>query len=588
LSTAVLEPTPPPAPAADDPTRIASRGRRAWWWLGLAGVLALALILRIWGSGHGLPWAYNVDENNHFVPKAIAFFNGDWNPHYFDNPPAYSYLLRIVFGVWLGGRAAVAHAFATHPGEVFQVARIVSAVLGTLAVWLLYVAGARLIDRRVALLGAALLAVSFLPVFYSHLALNDVPALLPVTLSLVGTAGVLRYGRPLDYLVAGVGLGLACATKYTGGIALLPLLAAVGAQFMAPEGRRAATTGLALAGITAVVCFVVADPYSLLDFSAFRDGLGHQSSVADDAAGKLGMTHKGGVVYYLWSLTWGVGWIPALAAGGGAVALWRDERRLVAVLVPAPVLFLIFMGAQGRYFGRWLMPIIPIVCLLAAYAALELARWIARRRPALAPSLVVAGAAVLCAQGLIHSVHADLVLSRTDTRNLTRRWLVGHVPVGSRLVIEPVVPDLWVMDPGHPSPVTDNGYRWQKFPTSHTQVAPDGSLFPGAGRSVNIEDYERTLRPDLIALYEASGYCWVITGSTQAGRAAANPGRVPGAVAYYRALDGDEQVSFRASPFGAGQRPVPFSFDFTFDYYPLAYHRPGPVMTVYRLTGGGC
>jgi hypothetical protein len=226
--------------------------------------------------------------------------------------------------------------------------------------------------------------------------------------------------------------------------------------------------------------------------------------------------------------------------------------------------------------------------MLAAYAALELVAALARRRPALAPTLLVAATAALCGQGLVHSVHSGLVLSRADTRNLTRDWLVAHVPLGSKLVVEPVVPDLWVQDIGHPSPLTDNGYRWQKFPTSHTQVAADGSLFPGAGRSVNIEDYERTLRPELIALYESSGYCWVITGSTQAGRAAANPGRVPGAVAYYRALDGGEQVAFRASPFASDQRPVPFNFDFTFDYYPLAYHRPGPVMTVYRLSGGGC
>ena len=31
-----------------------------------------------------------------------------------------------------------------------------------------------------------------------------------------------------------------------------------------------------------------------------------------------------------------------------------------------------------------------------------------------------------------------------------------------------------------------------------------------------------------------------------------------------------------------------FNFDWTFDYYPLAYNRPGPVMTIYRLTGGQC
>jgi hypothetical protein len=33
---------------------------------------------------------------------------------------------------------------------------------------------------------------------------------------------------------------------------------------------------------------------------------------------------------------------------------------------------------------------------------------------------------------------------------------------------------------------------------------------------------------------------------------------------------------------------VGFNFDWSFDYYPLAYYRPGPVMSVYRLRGGRC
>ncbi|HTC72518.1 MAG TPA: hypothetical protein VK655_06485 [Solirubrobacteraceae bacterium] len=55
------------------------------------------------------------------------------------------------------------------------------------------------------------------------------------------------------------------------------------------------------------------------------------------------------------------------------------------------------------------------------------------------------------------------------------------------------------------------------------------------------------------------------------------------------------EVVYRASPYthgrvnGAGGRePVPFNFDWSFDYYPLAYSRPGPLMTVYRLHGGRC
>ncbi len=45
---------------------------------------------------------------------------------------------------------------------------------------------------------------------------------------------------------------------------------------------------------------------------------------------------------------------------------------------------------------------------------------------------------------------------------------------------------------------------------------------------------------------------------------------------------------FRASPYARGAGAVAFGFDWSFDYYPLAYERPGPYMTVYRLRGGRC
>jgi hypothetical protein len=80
----------------------------------------------------------------------------------------------------------------------------------------------------------------------------------------------------------------------------------------------------------------------------------------------------------------------------------------------------------------------------------------------------------------------------------------------------------------------------------------------------------------------------VVSGSTQSGRAFTDPRAVPLAVAYYRALERQGQVVYRASPYARGRGPVAFSFDWSLDYYPLAYHRPGPEMTVYRLHGGRC
>ena len=394
---------------------------------GLALLLIATFLLRLWGIKQGLPYSYNSDEATHFVPRAIGFFSHDLNPQYFLNPPAYSYLLQAVFELWFGSANAVTRAFTTNPTEVFVVARLVAVVLGTASVWLTYLAGRRLFGPTAGLLAAAIFGLAFLPIFYSHLALNDVPTLAPVALALYGTAGVMRDGRLRDYAVAGLGIGLAAATKYTGAIMLVCLIAAALSDTVAHglDGRAARRTAVALllALLVAVTTFVIANPYSVLDFSAFASGVAQQASLAagQDPV-KLGTTSGSGFAYYVWTFTWGLGWGPTIAAVAGAALLLARRRFGTAlVLIPAPIAFIIFMGDQQRYFGRWLMPIFPIVALLAAYAAVELVRWLARARHV--PPLVAGGAVaiLLLAQSVAAVLHNDAVLSRPDTRNLLRR-----------------------------------------------------------------------------------------------------------------------------------------------------------------------
>ncbi|HTX44725.1 MAG TPA: glycosyltransferase family 39 protein, partial [Solirubrobacteraceae bacterium] len=300
-------------------------------------LLVVTLGLRLWGIKQGLPYSYNSDEATHFVPRAIGFFNHDLNPNYFLNPPGYSYLLYIVFELWFGSADAVARAYSTDPTSVFVVARVVAAVLGTVSVWLTYVFGARLFGRGAGLVAAAISAVAFLPVFYSHLALNDVPALAPVAMSLVGIAGVLRYGRTRDYAIAGVGIGLAAATKYTGGITLLCLIAAFVCDAAGESTARAARR-MGLAGLLALGAFVLANPYSVLDFHAFISGLTQQASDAGGAEPiKLGEAGSG-ITYYIWTFTWGLGWGPLLAGvAGAALLLMRRRWAMALVLLPAPI-----------------------------------------------------------------------------------------------------------------------------------------------------------------------------------------------------------------------------------------------------------
>jgi 4-amino-4-deoxy-L-arabinose transferase-like glycosyltransferase len=166
------------------------RSRVEPWMLALGAILLLALILRLWGIKYGLPFGYQTDEERVYVRKAVRMLDaGSLNPHYMHNPPLLTYLLEAVFAIRYG--ASDAHRMlgdVPDRGSLFLIARVVVALIGTLAVGLTFVAARRFFDRRVGLVAALLMAVAFLPVFYSHVALNNVPATAAALGSLIAAA----------------------------------------------------------------------------------------------------------------------------------------------------------------------------------------------------------------------------------------------------------------------------------------------------------------------------------------------------------------------------------------------------------------
>jgi 4-amino-4-deoxy-L-arabinose transferase-like glycosyltransferase len=503
--------------------------------LALGGILLVALALRLWHIRHGMPFAYNADEAEHFVPKAVGMFDDGLDPGYYENPSGLTYLLFLVYAV--GGIRDVAT-------DAFVSARVVVALIGTLVVALTYWAGTRYADRRAGLAAAAIMAVAFLPVFYSKQALNDVVTLAPLCVALVGCLFVYERGRWADWALAGVALGAATAVKYTAGAVVVSLLVAAGLRVASDRGElRRVLLGLALAGGLALLVFAVLNPYALLNPSEARGQITGQSAQADTA--KLGQDDTYGWLYYVGTLTWGLGWLPLLAAVAGAVLALRHDWRLGLLLVAFPVCFYLYMGAQGRFFGRWLLPIYPALCVLAGYALVTLSA----RRVAVLAGLT----ALVCAQGAWASVHVDRVLGREDTRAQALDWIHANVPRDAAIVVEPFIPASW-----------RDALNRPVYPVERPFQA-----------------YEKRLRVRHIDRYREQGYCWVVVGSTQKER-----GLKAGLTSsrnYYRALDAESEETVTFSPYADGADPVEFSYDASFNYRPRAYERPGPVVEIHRL-----
>ena len=670
---------PPPTaePPAGDPGDGPSRGGRlrgAWhgparpWLLALGFVVLAGLVLRVWGIKWGLPYAYNLDERSHFVPRSVAYFrDGSLDPDYQLNPSGLTQWIAAALWIFKGGSDGVVRAWNEDPGAVWTIARVSSAVLSTAAIGLMYAAGSRLFDRRVGLVAAAILAFAFLPVHYGHLALNDGPSLAATALALFAIAGIVRYGRRRDYALAGAAIGLGFGVKYNTAFVGLPLLTAAAIHALgwragdllpgrrgphapadpegfggraagdarptgagtavsgvgpatatsaplaanaeadrrppraeAPADRRTglaarlpawrpAVVGLVLAGAVGVVCFFLMDPYAVLRPGFFRSEVEHLSDYTKGGL-LLGETQRSGYRYYAWSLTWGFGVAPLLLCVAGGVRMLLRDRWQFLVLVPAPLIFLLYVGSQGRYFARYGMPVYPVLALIAAAGAVWLGALVLDRlRASGRLRTALAGVAVLAvlAQGLVLVLHNNVVLTREDTRSEARDWMVENIPARTTIVVEPVVPREWYADGAVVKDGSRAGYRWERLTRTGEDKKELIRKFPElAGkirRAADFANYGFTVFPGMLDFYREKGACWIVSGSLQTGRVFNNPKRVPEAIRYYRALERQSDLRYASTPFdGPGSKHY-FQYDMAFNFGQLRYHRPGPSMRIYRL-----
>jgi hypothetical protein len=539
----------------------------------LAALLAVGLVLRVLHNDYGLPYVYYADEGSHFTNRAVGMLGGDANPHYFQNPSGFTYLvhvaLRLAFGHGnpFGGFDHVIAAYGEHPTRIYQVARTVAALVCLVGVAGVYFVGRALWDRRTGLVAAAVLCFSFLIVAYSRIAVTDVGTLLPVALALWCAVRLHERGGWRWAAGAGAAVGLAIGFKYTAGLVILsPLLALA---LRARADWKAAALGLgALLGCLLVVFFVTT-PYFFLDFSTAWHQLRYQADLAGGLS-KYGQEHDNGLLYYAGSLTWGLGWVPLAAAIAGAVLLLRRDRARAALLVIFPLALFIYLATQSRYFGRWFLPAYPAFALLAAYGTVQgLSALLAVRRlgPRLAPAALVAAVVVLVWQAVAADTRSMAVLGHADTRQVARTWLVNNMPSSLRIVIEPAVPAryYWRLTPkGEHVPKAKQFVRGFLRDISETRI-----------------EYGRTLSPAVLDSYRKHGYCLVMTMSLIRGRT--ENARNPRALAYYRALEAQSTRVFSVSPWRFGADEQAFNFDLSYNYYSPAYVRPGPKIDIYRL-----
>ena len=233
----------------------------------------------------------------------------------------------------------------------------------------------------------------------------------------------------------------------------------LGAAAAAPRRRRprAAARGRRWR----VVAFLVANPYALLDVQRVpRRAAAPVRTASGDAAASSACTQISGILYY-------VGTAPGGSAGCRS---WPRRRARSGCRQRPPAGAVLLAPRRSCSCSSWATQ----DALLRPLAAARLPDPLpagglggGRAHAARRPGWIVAAAAPLCAQGLVFSIHNDLVLR-------PRR----HAPAGPRLDGRPRPDGLEGRGrAGLPGPVGGrrraahpgaprNGSRWNKWPTS--------------------------------------------------------------------------------------------------------------------------
>ncbi len=343
--------------------------------------------------------------------------------------------------------------------------RVVSATASLGTVLLVFLIAHRLYgDPRIGLLAATLLAVAVLPIQHAHFFVVDPHAVFFVTAAAWALAGP---PRPYRYPLVGLFFGLALASKVS--VATFALVVAAAAfvdttpmprldALLPLRARRLARVALRgfVVMTAAFAAFRLAQPdaftgpglFDVLPSQRWLENLAASRQLADGSLDiPPGVQWASRTPYwYAWTnmVVWGLGPALGLAAWAGwGAAAWQTvarptSRHLIPVLWTA-VLFL-HLGGQFVMTGRYLLPIYPMLAVLAAW--LLVANWDraaahSRQRARRWHRGLAGGLLVLVVLTTASwAVAFTSIYRRPHTRVDASRWIYDHVPAGATLAVE--------------------------------------------------------------------------------------------------------------------------------------------------------
>ncbi|HPA47576.1 MAG TPA: glycosyltransferase family 39 protein [bacterium] len=369
---------------------------------------------------------------------------GDFDPNEYRYGGGYYYALAVVLGIGMvTGLVPLSpqldHYFL-YPDElarVFAACRFLGAIAVVLSGLILYLWAERKWGRRIGLLAAVFFLCSPIVITYSHIAKPNVYA------AFLNLVAVVLFDKALSEwerteravlpwrwtLAAGFVFGLGIGAFVISGIVLVFALIWLGMRigFFRRDFYRLSFSLC----LPVVVGFLLSNPFFLYSWENVLDLYREHAS---GSGWGYGLPNVSKLLSMLVGLPGTLGFVPCVALVVG----WLCRREGITVAAFVSVLVLGLLMAHPRF----VVPLIPYLCVVAAFGVEFLLERVQRRPARIA--LICAGALVILVQaGQVSSAFA----LDTRHRNQAGKWIADTIPMGATVGMPEDKPVLWRTPP---------------------------------------------------------------------------------------------------------------------------------------------
>jgi 4-amino-4-deoxy-L-arabinose transferase-like glycosyltransferase len=318
------------------------------------------------------------------------------------------------------------------------VSRLLTALIGVTAVYVLVRAGHFFSNSRVvALLAALFLAISPGNVVHSKFVVGDEMLVLFVCLALLLALQIYQRARVTDYLLAGVTVGFALSTKLTGAIVLVPLSIAHVWRYRFASFRHAK---LYLAMAVGSIAFALTTPFILVaPAKVVHDWQFESIHYASGHAGMEGDTLRW-YANYLWTVEG-----PVILLGVTGLLLGFLRKRTHTLILGSLLLcYSAIVGGMLVRNDRTILPILPVLFVFAAFGVRKgwciASSWPRPLPRALVQIGILMVTAVAIGLPLLRTIEKNIILGQPDGRAIAQAQLADHLPTGAKVAVEAYSP----------------------------------------------------------------------------------------------------------------------------------------------------